>query len=164
MMIYIVTILFDKCLNYWIILILQVNNEVKRSFNKIDIFFNCLVKIVLSKDYKYYYNIFFRKDILDSLFDGYDAWIPPSFDKSKYFPPPLPIPVKMIIWLVWYIKVPVKCTWLVYKIRNVKSNEQTFLLSKEGFYLFFTKTFQKRFLINWHMNICTAFSSSFKCK
>lgn len=96
MMIYIVTIFFNKCLNYWIILILQVNNEVKRSFNKIDIFFNCLVKIVLSKDYKYYYNIFFRKDILDSLFDGYDAWIPPSFDKSKYFPPPLPIPVKML--------------------------------------------------------------------
>lgn len=63
---------------------------------KIDIYYNCLVKIVLSKDYKYYYNIFFRKDILDSLFDGYDAWIPPSFDKSKYFPPPLPIPVKML--------------------------------------------------------------------
>lgn len=43
---------------------------------------------------------FFRKDILDSLFDGYDAWIPPSFDKSKYFAPPpsppIPIPVKMI--------------------------------------------------------------------
>lgn len=43
-------------------------------------------------------NFFFRKDILDSLFDGYDAWIPPSFDKSKYFAPPphLPIPVQMI--------------------------------------------------------------------
>lgn len=30
------------------------------------------------------------------------------------------------------IIVPVSCTLLVYKIHNVKSREQTFLLSKEG--------------------------------
>lgn len=79
--------------------------------------------------------------------------------KVSILPPPphLPIPVQMITWLAWYIKVPVKCTWLVYKIHNVKSNEQTFLLSKEGFYLFFTKTFQKRFLINWHEYLYSVF-------
>lgn len=89
---------------------------------------------------------FFRKDILDSLFDGYDAWISPSFDKSKSPPThththnPRKNDYISII-------VPVSCTLLVYKIHNVKSREQTFLLSKEWLYLFSTKCFQKLFLI-----------------
>lgn len=57
-------------------------------------------EVYLSKDYEYYNICIFRKDILDSLFDGYDAWISPSFDKSKvFFAPPPTIPVKMNTYL-----------------------------------------------------------------
>lgn len=48
-------------------------------------------EVYLSKDYEYYNICIFRKDILDSLFDGYDAWISPSFDKSES-PNPHPHP------------------------------------------------------------------------
>lgn len=92
------TLLYNKYLKYLISLFYNFEfDSFKKSIFSIIGWFT---EVYLSKDYEYYDICIFRKDILDSLFDGYDAWISPSFDKSKSpHTHTHTIPVKMITYL-----------------------------------------------------------------
>lgn len=92
------TLLYNKYLKYLISLyyksMLNLIHLKKSIFSLIGwftaVYYQKIITIII---------FFFRKDILDSLFDGYDAWISPSFDKSKSPPHTYTIPVKMITYL-----------------------------------------------------------------